>query len=202
MKITYRGGYNKNNEESVKKSSLNCYNDKINYLFKEGKKIALVTAAMPKGYYLRHIKKEILNKCDVIERDSPGSINWQDYNLIIILGGDTKEIYESLKSKEFNLNKLKANVELIGDSAGAFVLSHWYPDHKYKLDKKDNSFNESVAFHRGFLEKGNFICAVHYNRLNEFAKFKIKEFADANSLEILKLNENEFVEKRFVKNNL
>ena len=197
MKIIYRGGYNKNDEKSVKNSSIYCYNNKISSFFKKGKRIALIMAAMPKGYFLEYIKKEILNKCNVIERDYIGKINWRDYDLIIVFGGNTKDVHEFLKSKKFSFNKLKSDVELIGDSAGAFIFSRWYPNHKYKLDKNGKLIWESVKFHKGFLEKGNFICMVHYNRLNKFAQDKIKEFAKTKNLEILKLKENESVEKEF-----
>lgn len=51
MKIVYRGGYNKLDEESVKKSVIYDYEKLVKKAVGRGEKVAFVTLAKPDGYY-------------------------------------------------------------------------------------------------------------------------------------------------------
>lgn len=184
MKIIYRGGYNKYDEESVNNSYFYEYASDINKLINDGKKVAFVTMAKDDGYYDERIQKLHGDRVDILRHDTP-QVDWKVYDLLIICGGDTPRLHKSIVSKKFKLTSLKNNVVIIGDSAGAYLMSAYYFDSN---DKK------TVSFHKGLYPKSNIVTIAHTNNPRYTSKTlikKVEDFAKSKKLDVLLLKENE-----------
>ncbi|NMC35760.1 hypothetical protein GYA49_01825 [Candidatus Beckwithbacteria bacterium] len=200
MKFVYSGGYNKYNLKSIKQSILYRYQKPIINTAKQGKKIAIITLAKPDNYYSQTIAKLYKHKLIVIiNSQNINKIGWSDFDVFLILGGDNLKLYNPLKKNEFSLNLLKSNVVLIGDSAGAFVLSSYFYDRDIDFENKYSS--ENIKFFKGFYPESQVITIAHTNNpryVNQKLITKTKVFAKKKHLKVLKLNENE--EKLLSKN--
>lgn len=188
MKITYRGGYDKTSQESIDQSTLVAYSKKVQYLVRKGGKIAVVTFAKDDGYYDEMIRENFGSEVDIINHSSLAP-NWNSYNEIYLLGGETIRLKEALLKSAFSPSSLKANVHLIGDSAGAMVLSaHFY----------DIATDGSIEFYDGLCPQSNHITIVHANNPRYSPKnlfTKIESFAQDHNIKVIQLNENEELTK-------
>lgn len=184
MKISYRGGYNKRNPESLNNSTLPAHSDYVRAALSDGKKVAIITYAKPDHYYDDLVHEYFTDAVDIFGTDvlTP---QWDMYDIIYILGGENVKLQRALKENDFSLDKLKPDVHLIGDSAGAMVLSAYlYTD------------SEDVQFQAGFNLDSKLITIVHadnphYAPAELFPK--VESFAKEHDLEVLVLKENEEV---------
>jgi hypothetical protein len=128
MKIIYSGGYNKVLPESVQHAFFHTYHPTIKKAANNGKKIALVTLAKPDGYFDELILPLYSGLVDIIDNTKTGSVSWGIYDGIFILGGTMKLLFEGLQKSHFDLSQLKKDVVILGDSAGAYMLSSYYYD--------------------------------------------------------------------------
>lgn len=115
------------------------------------------------------------------------SAEWGQYAAILMLGGETKELYSWLKKTEFNPANLKNCHILAGDSAGAYMLSG-----KTLIDyEPDGSSFEIVD---GFLPGLHQLIAAHVN--NPYyhepgLTTVLNKWCEANSVKYIGLQENE-----------
>jgi len=125
MKIVYSGGWNHKSKENVCQSVLIRYYEVFKKAFYNEKRIALVTLGKEDGFFDDVILPDYSNIADIIDRNNK-NIFWDSYDMIIILGGITKELYDYFVILQFSLKKLKNNCIVIGDSAGSHVLSSYF----------------------------------------------------------------------------
>ena len=98
-------------------------------------------------------------------------------------------LYEGLKKTNFSLNKLKKNVVILGDSAGAYVLSSYF----YSLAPGKTRDNQ-IKFFPGFNPDAKVITVAHKNNpvyCNEILIANVNKFAKSKNVRVLMLNENE-----------
>jgi len=184
MKIIYRGGYEKSNKRSVGASYFYEYSDWLNKLMDNGKKIAFVTLAKDDGYYDPRIRKVYRDRPDIIGYKTK-IVDWLSYDVIIICGGDTIRLKKAILDKRFKINSLKKNVVIIGDSAGAYLMSAYF----YNTDD-----GEFLTFHKGLYPGSNLITIAHINNsrfINKGLIKKVEKFARKKNLKALKLKENQ-----------
>ena len=113
MKITYRGGYNKRDPNSVQKSILIEYSRKaLNNLDSE-KKLAVVTYAKDDGYFDEQISKYFGIRADIIGHMTP-TPEWGIYDVIFLLGGDQNRLKKALLNSSFSLSILKKSAHMEG----------------------------------------------------------------------------------------
>lgn len=185
MKLLYRGGYNKYNEESIKNSYFYEYADVVIDLIKSNNKVGFVTLAKPDGHYDERIIELYGDAVDIIDTNT--DINdWSVYDLLFLCGGNTTKLKTGLEDKDFTtLDVLKKDVVVLGDSAGSMLLSPWY----YETEDTVN-----LEFHKGLYPDPNTIVIVHDNNPRyctpDMVK-KISKFAQDNGLKVLSLSENE-----------
>ena len=192
MKIIYRGGYNPNVEASIKKSFWYDYTSLINKIVNSGEKVAVVTLAKPDGYYDQFIRQHAKG-VDIINSRKT-SINWGDYAAVFLPGGDSSILYTELNNRGFALNKLKNDALVLGDSAGAYVLSSYF----YYSPVGENR-GKIIEFREGFNKELNIITIAHTNNpiyTNDILIAKVEKFAGSKNLKIIRLAENE--EKSFI----
>ncbi len=188
MKITYRGGYDKHDPLSLKNFLLASHASHVQKEINAGKQIAVVTYAKDDGYYDESIKSHFGERLAIINHSSFDP-QWGDYDLLYILGGDQLRLHKALIKTSFSLSCLKSDVQLIGDSAGAMVLSAFY----YKIDDAGE-----VHFHEGLYPESKHIVIVHADNPNYSPKYlftQVKEFASGHRLDVVVLNENQEITK-------
>jgi hypothetical protein len=118
-------------------------------------------------------------------------VDWGRYNAVLMLGGETKELYSWLIRTNFNKSAL-TNCQLLEfDSAGAYVLSG-----KTLIDyMPDGSSFEIVE---GFLPKLNQVIAAHVNNLH-YHKLGLSKALSAwcmkHDVEYIELEENELIQQ-------
>ncbi|MFC1780540.1 Type 1 glutamine amidotransferase-like domain-containing protein [Patescibacteria group bacterium] len=184
MKIIYRGGYNKLDPKSVKNSTLYVYQKAILNFINKKKNVAIVTLAKPDDFYDEMIRELNLDRVEVINYKSD-NVDWSKYDLIIILGGNTHELYDKLVSQNFDIKLLKEDVIIIGDSAGAYVLG------TSVLIQDPDSDLQAIP---GFCPESNLFVIAHCNNpkyCNDNILTFIENSAKKQNIEVLKLNENE-----------
>lgn len=187
-RIIYRGGYDKLDKESIKNSIVFAYSDIVKTFLRKGKKVAFVTLAKPDRYYNEMILPLVGNKADIIENSTSKNVPWTKYDLIFLLGGDQTELKNGLTRKNFDFNILDDNQIIIGDSAGAFVITSYFYVHKGK------KLGDRIIFEKGFYPDSNVIVLAHCNNeryVNEKLDNKVVAFAKKKNLRVLRLNENE-----------
>ncbi|MFA5136511.1 MAG: hypothetical protein WC489_03895 [Patescibacteria group bacterium] len=188
MKIIYSGGWNNKLQTSIEDSFMYTYRSTIKQAVENGKKIAMVTLAKPDGYYdplITHLYKEFV---DVIDSKKQ-NVEWNSYDGIFILGGKSDDLKSGLLKTKFNLNILKKNVVLLGDSAGAHVLSSYF-----YISPVGEQRGVELEFTEGFCPKAKLIGIVHKNNpvyCNKILVSKVNQFAKKKGLRVLILNENE-----------
>jgi len=188
LRIIYRGGYNKYNEESIKKSVVFDYKDIVKNLIKKDLKIAFVTLAKPDGYYEEMLSPFVSKHVDVIDSTFKGKILWPRYSLIFLLGGNQEMLKKGLVEGNFDVSELSSKNVIVGDSAGAFVMG------SYMYINKGKYPGENVIFEEGFYPNSNVIVIAHGNNQNYVSEKlvkKVEKFAQRKGIKVLKLNENE-----------
>lgn len=178
-KFIYRGGYNPKDGNSVRSAYFYEYALTIKRILAEGKKVAFVTLAREDGYYDVRIKELFGELPTIIGRVSPPPA-WNTYDLVVICGGDKKQLKTFLLEKKFSLSALHEDAVVLGDSAGAYMLSAYYYD--------DGKFEE------GFYPESRLVVIAHANDPLHATPEKIEAvttFASTHNLEMIFLKENE-----------
>lgn len=187
MNIIYSGGWNKYSEKSVKESLVYSFADVIKIMIKKGKKVGFVTLAKPDGRY-DGLLQSIYDNPEIINSKTIAP-DWQEYDGLIILGGDAKLLQDALNERKFSLPKLKNSLLIIGDSAGAYILSTYFY-HSPPGEKR----GFEIEFLRGFNPEAKVITIAHTNNpvyCNDTLITKVEAFAREHDLQVLKLTENE-----------
>ncbi len=184
MKIVYSGGINKHDPQSYQRSYFYCYSNKINQYLSASKQVAFVTSAKPDHYYDQHILPQFGNRVDIIGRKKK-KVNWSQYHLIFLCGGTNLDLKKGLIKQSFKLSNLKPNAIILGDSAGAYLLSAYY------FDRENHG---QFSFHQGFNPSSQLITIAHFNdpkyTYDQLIR-QIDNFARSHQLRVLKLNENQ-----------
>ena len=188
MKIIYSGGYDKLLHDSESKNVIHRHRDEVKRFISEKKKVAFVTNAKPAGYYDDKLITAIGVGFEIID-DNSKNVNWESYDMLIILGGEQVKLKTAIDNLKFDLSKLKSDTLLIGDSAGAMVLGAWF----YDADFVDNS-DFKIEFHQGINPNSKNIFLVHSNNPRYVSPALIKlveEFAAKKDLAMISLPENQ-----------
>lgn len=184
MKLFYRGGLNKYDPQGYQKSYFYEYAATIKQMLVEGKRVCFVTLAKPDGYYDAHILPQFGQQVDIIGNRTP-AITWSRYDLIFLCGGDTLVLKEGLVRKQFDLSTLQEHVVILGDSAGAMLLSPYFYD---THDGRNSTFLE------GIFPQTKTMVISHANNPRyctpELVE-QVEEFAAEKQLRLLTLAENE-----------
>lgn len=186
MKVVYSGGLNKYKPDGFGKSYLYEYSTTVKKLIETGKGVCFVTLAKPDHYYDEHIVPQFGDSVDIIGRKTNDDINWRQYDLVFLCGGDQLKLKEELLKKRFNIKNLRKHVVVLGDSAGAVIMAPYF---YYYSDDMVN-----VKFKKGLYPKSGVIVAVHTNNpryFNKVMRERIEKFAKKHSLGVLELEENE-----------
>jgi hypothetical protein len=186
MRIIYRGGYDKLDEESVKESVIYGYQQLVKKAVGQGKKVAFVTLAKPDGYYDERLRKAHGREIEIIGWKKRHRVNWWQYDLIFLLGGDTRELHKGLVESGFSLNVLKTNVLLVGDSAGAYLLAAGYFD-----VTTGPAGEEKTNYHPGLYPQSQITVVAHVNRIDPQRLKKIRESTNKKRVKLLELEENQ-----------
>lgn len=184
MKISYRGVYNKTDLKSIQKSILSSHAQSAHEYLKDGKRLAVVTYAKDDGSYTEMIAHHLGPDVDIIEHTTQ-SPSWETYDVIYLLGGDHVRLKNALVANSFTISGLKNNVHLIGDSAGAMVLSAYF------YVREDDG---RITYYEGLYPESTCICIVHANNAHyspEKLKENVREFAKDRKLRIIMLEENQ-----------
>lgn len=188
MKIIYSGGWDKTSPESIKASFMYTYREIIAKAVQNGKKIAMVTLAKKDGSYDSLIQPLYSGLVDVIDTKST-HVDWGRYDGIFIPGGSGALLKDGLMKAGFSMEVLKKDAVVLGDSAGAYILSTYFyqtpPGEKRGVD---------LEILEGFNPGANMITIAHKNNpvyCNALLMKKIKAFAKELGLKLLILNENE-----------
>lgn len=188
MKIIYRGGYNKENK---KFSTFFEYKDAIKRYLSKGKRVVVVTFAQPDNHYDAVLEFCFDSSLAIIDNSSSKDIDWNSFDLILIPGGTTNILKGALISYGFDINNLKKDVIIIGDSAGAYVLSKYYFGTTIKADGSKEYYLEE-GLHPG----SNLFTVAHIDNKYHAPNEKLaeaKKIADKINIELLLLKENEAV---------
>lgn len=184
MKITLRGGYSKNNTD---KSFWYAYSHLIKESLGLGKRVALITLAKSDGQYDEHISN-LPKGLEVIDSKT-FDIEWDLFDVIFIAGGDSLNLFNNLKERGFSLEKVKDDAFILGDSAGAYILSSYF----YHSPPGENR-GKIIDFYKGFNPEANIITVAHKDNpvyTNEILLEKVNSFAKKHNLKIIVLAENE-----------
>ncbi len=188
MKIVYGGRCNKNSQESIRNSFIYTYQNVIKEAVGKGKKIAMVTLAQPDGYYNFLTKPLYQGIADVIDSKKQ-NIKWSEYDGIFIPGGYTVLLLQRLIKTNFQLNQLKKDAAILGDSAGAYILSSYF-----YLSPHGPKRGIEMEFKKGLNPTVKLITIAHKNNprhCNDILIRKVNEFAKEKNLKTLALQENE-----------
>ena len=184
MKLLFRGGLNKLDPDGWKKSYFYEYSEIVKKLIVKGRKICFVTMAKPDHYFDKYIIPQFGETVDTIGNGTK-NVDWNKYDLIFLCGGDTIPLKEGLLKKKFSTDILKKYAVVLGDSAGAMLMTPYFYD---SPDRK------SINFIKGIYPDTKTIVIVHTNNpnyCNEFLIDKVESFAKEKGLYVLKLKENE-----------
>lgn len=189
MKIIYSGGWNDQSERSTKESFIFTYHQVIREAVKKGRKIVFVTLAKPDGFYNNLLFPLYDGLIDVIDSTKLKNILWNSYDGIFIPGGTGLRLLDGLKSSSFELGKLKKEIVILGDSAGAYVLSSYFYSSPYgELRGKQMEFIE------GLNPQARVISIAHKSNpkyTNDILISRVNAFAKEKGLRVLTLEENE-----------
>ena len=184
MKLIFRGGLNKHEQDGYTKSYFYEYSDTIKKLIIQGEKVCFVTMAKPDHYYDDHIVPQFNKAVDIIGNENQ-DVDWSIYDLIFLCGGETISLKEGLMEKKFNFEVIKKDAVILGDSAGAMLMAPYF----YETDDRKN-----ISFVEGIFPATDTTVIVHTNNPNycsEELVEKIEKFAQQKNLNVLKLKENE-----------
>ena len=184
MKLIYRGGFNKHSPKSVGNSVIPTYDKFVEAFIKAGKKAAYVTLAKEDGDYESRFSQ--LQDRPVINWSNYQEADWDAFDLLILLGGYSPQLYKGLKESGFSLETLKKDAIVVGDSAGAYVLASCFVE-RHDLGKK-------VEFLPGFNFQAKLITLGHVDNpvyVDERLVSQVEGFAQRKGLSFLRLKENE-----------
>ena len=188
MQVTYKGGYNKLDPQHAKEFILASHAVVVREHINAGRHIGVVTYAKDDGYYDGRIRSFFGEKARIINHASLDP-QWGDYDLLYLLGENQLRLHKALLYHSFSLSYLKSDVWLVGDSAGAMVLSAFY----YDIDDTGD-----IHFHEGLYPDSKRIVIVHADNPSyapEHLFLNVEKFASGHNLEVIKLNENQEVTK-------
>lgn len=201
MKIIYSGGYDKYIMDSVAKSPFYRYSDVVSEQIRKGKVVASINFAKPDSYYDSRLDEIFGGKVISIDKRNKDKVNWDEYDIIFMPGGNQKWLKEGLLETEFSLYKLKETVVIIGDSAGAYVMGKYFPAYDGEVENiNDRNIQEFVE--EGLFPESNVLVIAHINNkryVPDKALELAKKLADKLDVRLLALEENE--EKLFDRNN-
>ncbi len=186
MKIIYRGGYQTENAET---SLFYEYAGQIKKYISEGKNVVYVTFAKPNNYYDSRIIESLGFMPQVIDTNISKGVDWSKFDLIIIPGGETEVLKKALIEWGFEINKLNPEVVIIGDSAGAYVLSKYYFG-----KKQDNKGGLEYFILEGLNAGSNLLTVAHIDNPKHVDQEKLMEaqgFSEKLGTSLLLLKENE-----------
>jgi len=179
MKIIYIGGYtNKDN------SHFQTYKELVQKHLDNNKKVIVIALAQDAGYFAPRIKELYKGEVLILEDTHTEKVDWNSFDLIYILGGNSKKLKEGLLKYEFDLNKLSRESTIICDSAGANMLAGYY------IGKDTNGY----TIEKGLNTASNTLILCHCDNQDKTPLEKIgyaKEMATKNNYELLLLNENQ-----------
>lgn len=199
MKIIYKGGHNKYKTDHLLNDIFFKYSSHIKFEAMQNKKVAVIAYAKAQNFYTLIVNATFSNE-NIFLFDNPkkDEIKWHDFDYFIIPGGDTVRLKKYMDEKGFSIDKLKKDVTLIGNSAGAMVLGHSYyvdlADIDMELSDKKYTVGEKVTFEPGYIESSNLIIGSHIDNpvyFSESLDNQISEYAKKNKLNYIRLKENE-----------
>lgn len=184
MKLIYRGGFNKHSRESIQDSVIPTYDKFVTKYLKAGKKAAYVTLAKQNEDYESRFPQ--LKNRPIVNWNNCRKAKWGEFDLLVLLGGDSVQLYKGLAETGFSLQALKQKAIVVGDSAGAYVLASYFVD-RYDLGKK-------VKFFPGFNSGAKIITLGHVDNpvyVDQGLITQVESFAQRKGLSVVKLKENE-----------
>jgi hypothetical protein len=196
MKLIRSGGVNstlnKNNPNYSKHGFGNYFmlqiKPELDELIRQVKTITICVAAKPdKHHYDQRLTGLGFTIEDLTILGREDKAEWGLYDAVLLLGGETRELYSWLQKNHFSLEVLSRCVVLAGDSAGAYVLSG-----KTLIDyTPDGQLTEIVD---GFLPDIHQLVTAHVNN-PYYHKFRLTKVLDTwcktNKIEYVELQENE-----------
>lgn len=189
VKLILTGGYNPNNYTSIRDGVLFTRGNELCRALELGEKILVITAAKPVGIRNSLIRPLVSRGAKEVDREYIEKVNWEEYDWVIALGGNTTSLFSKLKQLKFNNDVLKESVTYIGESAGAMLqASHYYV---YNMETKEINFRE------GLLPGSNRIFVVHSNDpkyVDDFLRERVEKFALEKNIQVIELAENEEME--------
>ncbi len=160
----------------------------LDEIIESGGIIALCVAAKPNKHHYDRPLTDIgftMSDFTILGRDDEAQ--WEQYDAVLMLGGETKELHTWLTRTNFNLDSLKNCRILGGDSAGAYVLSG-----KILIDYTADGSTFEIT--DGFLPKLNQLIAAHINNMYyhqpELTKV-LSQWCKENNVEYIELEEDE-----------
>jgi hypothetical protein len=193
MKIIYSGGFDKYLRDSVRSGMYYRYDKVVNEQLDKGVVVASINFAKPDSYYDSRIDEVFAGKVIGIDTRNEDIIQWEQYDVIFMPGGNQNWLKEGLLRNGFDVSLLKENVVIIGDSAGAYVMAKYFP--AYDCDVENITERNIQEFaDEGIYPESNIFTIAHTNNIR---------YVPSNSLEIAKklaaklnctflpLNENE-----------
>ena len=193
MKIIYSGGYDKYSKKSISKSMFYRYAGILNEQIEKGKIIASINFAKPDSYYNSRLEEIFRDKAIAIDHSNKQIINWGFYDVILLPGGDQNLLKEGLIETGFAIENLKKNIVIIGDSAGAYVMSSYYPSYDGEVESIDEK-NITNYVEEGLYKESNVITIAHTNNKSYAPTIAVditKKLAEKLDVKFLALKENE-----------
>lgn len=192
MRIIYSGGYDKSDKENVGNSVFYRYSSTVLQQIANGKKAVSINFAKPDRYYNSTLEETFEGKILKIDNINKSKIVWKDYDIIFFPGGSQEWLKNKLIETGFSFEKLKKDVVIIGDSAGAYVMSAYFPSY----DDIDNLDKENLLDYadKGFYPESNIFTIAHINNPKYVPAGVLKlakKLANKLGVRLLALKENE-----------
>lgn len=181
MKVIYIGGYtDKNNSHFIN------YKSFVQEFINDSKQVIFVALGQEPGYFASRIKDLYPNTPYILDSNYRKEMDWSSYDLIYMIGGNTQQLKQGLLNFGFDLEKIKKDVVLLGDSAGANVLS------KYYIGTSSIGYTMEL----GLNPQSNILVLCHCDNPEKTPQNKIeiaKKYAEATNARLVLLNENESI---------
>lgn len=195
--ILTANGFNNNGKRSKE----------IEELFKKisnNKRVLLIGNAAIKSNVnsRKDVKENFLNigakEVDLLDINNKNLQQILEYDVIYVLGGDVGELIElnsTTNFKDYIIKFLQKGI-YIGESAGEIITGKdckWVYDIKKGIKPK---YDRVFKSYKG-LELTDAIIYPHYDEANEELREKIKKYEKENNLNIIKLDNGEFIELEY-----
>lgn len=162
--------------------------DEIEDIIRDHGTVAVCVAAKPnKNHYDQRFIDMGFNLNDFTFVGRNEKPEWEQYDAIILLGGETKALHTWLTENQFDITQLKRCKFIAGDSAGAYVLGR-YTLLDYEAD------GSKLKITDGFVPQLNILVAAHTNnhRYHQDALgMELQDWCKQNQVEYVGLQENE-----------